>query len=57
MTWWKRFTNRFKKYEKWIEIKIPKYLQNQDNDPFKKDNEEILDDEGSVLQELRKEEE
>lgn len=52
MNLWKRFTNRFKKYEKWIEIKIPKYLQNKDDDLFKKDDEEMLDDERSVIKEL-----
>jgi hypothetical protein len=51
MRWWKRFSNRFKKYEKWIEIKVPDYLQNRE-DTFFKDDDEMLNDEERVLQEL-----
>ena len=51
MNWWKRLSNRFKKYEKWIEIKVPNYLQNKENNFFK-DDKEMLSDEERVLQEL-----
>ena len=55
MSLWKRLSNRFKRYEKWIEIKVPRYLQNRE-DPFIRDRE-ILDDEENVLQNLKLERE
>ncbi len=51
MNWWKRLSNRFKKYEKWIEIKVPNYLQNKEDNFFKDDNE-MLNDKENVLSEL-----
>ena len=51
MKWWKRLSDRFKKYEEWIEIKVPDNLQDKE-DNFFKDDEEILSDEERVLQEL-----
>lgn len=57
MNWWKRFTNKFKKYEKWIEIKVPEYFRNNKENDFLKDEEDMLGDEESVLQKLRREEE
>lgn len=56
MNWWKRLSNRFRKYEKWIEIKIPDYMKNKEDDFFK-DDKEILDDEENVLQKIGREEE
>ena len=56
MNWWKRLSNRFRKYEKWIEIKVPKYLQNKEDD-FLKDEEEMLDEIPKDIDELRREEE
>ncbi len=58
MNWWKRLSNRFKKYEKWIEIKVPNYLQNKEDNFFKDDNEMLNDEEGVLEElELRREEE
>ena len=51
MKWWKRLSDRFKKYERWIEIKVPDNLQNKE-DNFFKDDEEMLSDEERVLQKL-----
>jgi hypothetical protein len=46
----KRLYNYLKGHEKWIEIKLPDYFRRNHGD-------KILNDEESVLEELRKEEE
>jgi hypothetical protein len=56
MKFWKKLYNYLKGYEKWIEIKIPDYLKNKENDLFKKDEEEgIFQDIDEA--DIRKEEE
>jgi len=54
----KKLYKYFKGHEKWIEIKLPDYFKKKE-DGFLKDDEEILDEEDSVLRnlELGKEEE
>ena len=54
MNWWKKLLNRFKRYEEWIEIKVP--------ENFKKIEDSFFNDEDEISQdidedEIRREEE
>ena len=52
MSLWKKISNKFKRYEEWIEIKVPDYLKNKRDDLFD-DEERISQD----FDDIRKEEE
>ncbi|MBW2966566.1 hypothetical protein KY342_05670 [Candidatus Woesearchaeota archaeon] len=57
MRLWKKLYNYLKGYDKWIEIKIPNYFKNRENDFFKKDDEEMVNEISQDINEIRKEEE
>jgi len=44
MKFWKKLYKYLKGHDKWIEIKVPEYLKNRENNFFKKDEEGILHD-------------